>query len=178
MWWTNLLNAPYASKHSKTNCREMTIIEKAIIWLHQQLPIQFHLKEWIIDISENGNSDAGSEESYLEWNSLNESHFGELPNGKINCLICDKILGCMRSFTRHFKSAHQINQPVSCPLCQSTFKNRRSRYCHYKIVHKLSTEAMKQLENKWFSIWTFIWLLCLRINLECRFCGYDKNIIL
>jgi len=66
-----------------------------------------------------------------------------MPDGKVACLQCGKRLSNLNNGRRHFASAHQLNQPAKCNVCQHVFKNSQTRDSHLRQKHGLSPAMIK-----------------------------------
>ena len=66
-----------------------------------------------------------------------------MPDGKVACLQCGKRLSNLNNGRRHFASAHQLNQPAKCNVCQHIFKNSQTRDSHLRQKHGLSPAMIK-----------------------------------
>ena len=66
-----------------------------------------------------------------------------MPDGRVTCLMCGKILSAEQSAYRHYKLFHIANIPVKCPVCKKVFKNKVSQETHTRRFHNLSAYAMK-----------------------------------
>ena len=69
------------------------------------------------------------------------SGFLPLPNGKVQCLECQKILSKMGNAKSHFQMVHdEVN--VNCQVCKQSFKNAWYRDRHIKTNHGKSARAL------------------------------------
>merc|ERR1719305_1719158 len=60
------------------------------------------------------------------------------------CNVCGKILSCMSSARRHFKTTHEEIEPTPCPLgCGFESKNPTSLDMHLKNVHSVTKKEIK-----------------------------------
>ena len=66
-----------------------------------------------------------------------------MPDGKVACLQCGKRLSNLNNGRRHFASAHQLNQPAKCNVCNHIFKNSQTRDSHLRQKHGLSPAMIK-----------------------------------
>ena len=67
--------------------------------------------------------------------------FFTLPNGQVQCPICQKCLSNMTVAKTHFKSVHD-DVKVNCQLCTRSFKNAWYRDRHIKADHGISPKGL------------------------------------
>jgi len=69
----------------------------------------------------------------------------KLPDGKVTCLKCNKVLGNQASANRHYTTAHMTLPRIKCKLCKKTFKNKASLGKHVKSAHGIKASALKNI---------------------------------
>ena len=87
--------------------------------------------------NENDLKETGGDEDTNEGNS----GFLILPNGKVQCPKCPKILSKIGNAIIHDKSVHDETK-VNCPLCKQSFKNAWYRDRHIKTNHGISPKGL------------------------------------
>jgi len=64
------------------------------------------------------------------------------------CNVCGKILSCMSSARRHYKTTHEEIEPTPCPLgCGFESKNPTSLDVHLKNVHSVTNKQIKHAQR-------------------------------
>ena len=85
------------------------------------------------------------EESYSEEHYEENEAIGlaPLPDGKVKCLKCGKILSKMGNAKRHYAFTHQPNKPAKCHICQAVFKNAEYRDNHQRNNHGVTPSMIR-----------------------------------
>ena len=68
-----------------------------------------------------------------------------LPDGRVTCLLCGKTLSNVNNGKRHYKSAHQPNEPARCRVCKKLCKNKQARDMHLRRDHGLTPKLMRNI---------------------------------
>ena len=74
-------------------------------------------------------------------NNEDNPGFFTLPNGQVQCPICQKCLSNMTVARTHYKSVHD-DVKVNCQLCTRSFKNAWYRDRHIKADHGISPKGL------------------------------------
>ena len=87
----------------------------------------------------------------LDWKKLvkdgEKSGFLPLPNEKVQCLKCQKILSNMKIAKAHYKQVHD-DVKVNCPICKQSCKNVFYRDRHIKKDHGKSARALGSIKSE------------------------------
>ena len=84
--------------------------------------------------------EASTEEAFED-----EGGLAALPDGRVTCLVCGKTLSQLANAKRHYKSAHQPNQPARCRVCKKLCKNKQARDMHLRRAHDLTPKLMRNI---------------------------------
>ena len=118
----------------------------------------------------------------ISFTDTNEDNPGflTLPNGQVQCPICQKILSNMGNAKNHYKSVHD-NVEVDCLLCKQSFKNAWYRDRHIKTNHGISPKGLdlkkivKDEENSGFLPLPNGQVQCLKCQKMLSNMGNAKN---
>merc|ERR1712001_453653 len=74
-----------------------------------------------------------------------DGYLTQNPDGGVSCNVCGKVVSCMSSARRHYKTTHEEIEPTPCPLgCGLEFKNPTSLENHLKNVHSVMAILIKR----------------------------------
>ena len=77
---------------------------------------------------------------YEDYNEENDTGLGLMPDGRVTCFKCGKILSSKNAGVQHFRNLHLVNEPVKCGICKKMFKHKQARAVHMLNFHGVSSK--------------------------------------